>query len=507
VNLLRDAWIPIQGKAGIEFLRLQDLLCRDGDWRIETHRDDLNLSALQLAICLVQVCFPPNDFAELRARESTLMDQTEYLSRTEALVPWFNVIDERHPFMQVADTPRQEPKSLQKLLIGMPEPSSGSPSSNAFFNQSREIREVCLPMAAIMLFQQATNGVGLGGSFFAKSLKGDAPLTTLVYHEKLRRSVWRNVVSESAMPRETEPRVDDQYPTWVEPIRTKGDGKDRASAVTPSSSLCVRALFWQPARVLLDVIRESGVCDLTGKRSEVRARGFFSEPHKFGYIGSTFCRHPHSPVRIREGNTFSHMKWPDGLSFWRDATGLFWPHLEASQGVSPALVVTQHSALWFDEPLTVLLSGYSADNQKITARRHESYVFPAGWPAQMENTRLLMDEMVTVGEAIGKAGFTFAKFCGKSGWDKKLVKGFADSMRTAFLARAEPLMHATLREIEWDKIEQERLRLSSDLRRIAVAVFDDMTEAYTHSPSGLMGYVRGKRSLYAKLHVRTEVAA
>ena len=116
--------------------------------------------------------------------------------------------------MQTRGVTATDPTPIQKLLIGLPEGNN-----HAFFNDVGEVKHLSAGMAAIALFNQASNCPSFGGGFKG-GLRG-VPITTLITNQDLRKTVWSNVLHEESL-RNLLPNYDqhkNQAPVWVEPIK------------------------------------------------------------------------------------------------------------------------------------------------------------------------------------------------------------------------------------------------------------------------------------------------
>ncbi|MBU4374064.1 MAG: type I-E CRISPR-associated protein Cse1/CasA, partial [Euryarchaeota archaeon] len=338
MNLLVDDWIPVLYQGRFRHISLKDLLCKDEDWQISLNRDDMELAALQLVICLVQVVFMPSDSKELKRRMETPLTDAEY-EKGIAVFPDMFVLDHpKHPFMQTREVKGKE-VSLQKFFIGLPEKASTSPYAHAFFNEVNEVERACPSCAAIALFQQATNGVSLGGSPFPVGLKGMAPVTTLIYQQDLRKRIWVNVLSEEFLAERKiySTKPEDNMPTWKTPIRLNGKNAEAAHKIG-----FMRGLFWQPARVELTKGSENEiVCDFCGVKTTAHFTGFRQEPSPYKRVG--FWRHPYSPVDVVQK---SYFKFWSQVPTWANLSQFFWEKKSSDEGHSPALVITQHDKIW-----------------------------------------------------------------------------------------------------------------------------------------------------------------
>lgn len=61
MNLLTEQWIPVRPlpMEMPEKISLCQLLCGDGIWKLCLSRNDMELAALQLLVCLTQILFTP----------------------------------------------------------------------------------------------------------------------------------------------------------------------------------------------------------------------------------------------------------------------------------------------------------------------------------------------------------------------------------------------------------------------------------------------------------------
>jgi CRISPR system Cascade subunit CasA len=274
VDLLTDPWIPVRADGGAGPFRLltyPELLCRDGTWQVSVPRDDLELACVQLLVCMTQLMFLPEDDGTLRARLRARLTPEEFADGVAPCTQWFNLDHPTRPFMQSRGV-KGEWTSVQKLLPGLPEKTSTSASAHCFFNEVSEVRQIGGPIAAIALFNQASNSPSFGGGFKG-SLRGGAPITTLVAGNDLRETVWRNVLTLPRV-RERLPGYDVDFtrdqPTWVRPIK-------RQETVHWNEIGLVRGLFWQPARVEMLCAAEVSSCDVLGTQGQPVYTGFRKE--------------------------------------------------------------------------------------------------------------------------------------------------------------------------------------------------------------------------------------
>lgn len=217
MNLLEDAWVPVRADGGTGSFRLltyyQQLLCEPGNWQVSLPRDDLELACMQLLVCMSQVMFLPEDDQTLRKRLAEPLSPEAFDTGIAPCRDWFDLDHPTQPFMQSRGVDGKM-TTVQKLLPGLPEKTSAAPSAHCFFNDVTEIRHMSGPIAAVTLFNQASNSPSFGGGFQG-SVRGGGPITTLVAGANLREMVWRNVLTRPRI-RERQirmPRLDDDQPT------------------------------------------------------------------------------------------------------------------------------------------------------------------------------------------------------------------------------------------------------------------------------------------------------
>jgi CRISPR system Cascade subunit CasA len=231
MNLLLDPWIPVRSDEGAGAFRLltyRELLCHPGNWRVSLPRDDMELACLQLLISMTQVMFLPEDDEELLDRIDDPLTDPEFEAGIAPCADWFDLDHPNQPFMQTRGVQAREVTPIQKLLIGLPEGNN-----HCFFNEVGEVAALSAPAAAIALFNQAVNCPSFGGGFKG-SLRGGAPITTLVDGPDLRQQVWRNVLTRERIQANLpnwDPDLSQDRPTWIDPIKASRAGAERRTGV------------------------------------------------------------------------------------------------------------------------------------------------------------------------------------------------------------------------------------------------------------------------------------
>lgn len=484
MNLLEDPWIPVRaddGAGAFQLLTYRDLLCKPGQhWQISLPRDDLELACLQLLVCMTQVMFLPDDDAGLRQHLDAPLTQAEFDADIAPFLDWFDLDHPTQPFMQTRGVKATEPTPIQKLLIGLPEGNN-----HAFFNEAGEVGQVCGPVAAIALFNQASNCPSFGGGFKG-SLRGGAPITTLVFDRDLRRMVWRNVL--------TRPRVEERQiaalgpaqdqPTWVSPIAEK-------STVHWNQIGLMRGLFWQPARVELVKADQAHACDVLGGEATAGYSGFLKE--KFNFTVEGVWPHPHGAMNmsLKKGELEQRFaSFTTTAPAWTQLSEFVIPRgmsdKDAKEGSSPAGPISQFAAMPDGSKLSILIGGYQTNQASVLERRHELVGIASGW--QDDKSRL--PALVNLGKEVKKA--LYGKLMVASGGyvnkkHKTKLKGLGvDLQKTAeklFYARTEDLIQqAFSNELTWKEWPVARANFIEQIFRHGRGIFSELTEPYMAKP-------------------------
>ena len=103
MNLLIDEWIPVRLLEGgtPQQISLRELLCGGKKWELCLPRDDMELAAMQLLICITQALFTPKDAKALLARIVRSVTVEECEAATALYADWFCLNHPKQPFMQV----------------------------------------------------------------------------------------------------------------------------------------------------------------------------------------------------------------------------------------------------------------------------------------------------------------------------------------------------------------------------------------------------------------------
>jgi CRISPR system Cascade subunit CasA len=491
MNLLKDPWIPVRTDGGTGTFRLltyQQLLCETGNWQVSLPRDDMELACVQLLVCMTQVMFLPEEDRALRTRIANALSAADFAAGVKPCQDWFDLDHPTQPFMQSRGVKAAENTPIQKLLIGLPEGNN-----HAFFNAAGEVRHLSGALAAIALFNQASNSPSFGGGFKG-GLRGNAPITTLVYGQDLRATIWRNVLTR---PRLAErqiaiPGFSMDQPTWVKPIHEK-------DVIHWNEIGVVRGLFWQPARVELARAERLVPCDVLGGEPVHGYAGLRKE--KFNFTVEGTWPHPHGAMTMSLENgalkqQFSSFKFTEPA--WTLLSEFVVPRgindRDATEGSIPAGPISQADQLG-EGDLHLLIGGYGTKKALVLERRHELVSLAQGW----QDDRRRLPSLVGIGKSAKHALRGKLYFAVKGNKDRGL-KGIGVAIhKTAeklFYARTESLIHATFSNAltfkEWASV---RSAFAQQLAGHCRTIFEELTDPYTMNPELIPVIAWARRSL------------
>jgi len=500
VNLLIDPWIPVRADGGMgsfRFLTYRELLCEPGNWQVSLPRDDLELACVQLLVCMTQVMFLPESDQVLRARQTELVAPEPFAAGVAPYRDWFDLDHPMYPFMQSREVKAAEVTPIQKLLIGLPEGNN-----HAFFNEVGEVRVLSAPVVAIALFNQSSNSPSFGGGFKG-SLRGGAPITTLVNGNDLRETVWRNVLTRPRIQKRqiTVFGAGEDQPTWVKPIKEK-------ETIHWNEIGLLRGLFWQPARVELVRADTPASCDVLGGEPVPVYVGFRKE--KFNFTVEGLWPHPHGAMLLSTKKGLFEQRF---ASFTTTAPA--WTHLsefvvpsplvdDSKAGSVPAEPVTQASDVFHGESLHLLVGGYRTKQASVIERRHELMSLAQGW----SNEKGRMQQLVELGKE-AKSALRGKLYFAVQGNKDKGLKGIGaaihDTAEKLFYARTESLIHETFSNAltfrEW---KSAKATFTRQLAGHCRAIFEELTDPYAMKPELIPIIAWARRSLNADLRKLAE---
>lgn len=506
MNLLKDPWIPVRADGGTGtfcLLTYQQLLCESGNWQVSLPRDDLELACVQLLVCMTQVMFLPEDDKTLRARISKTLLPDEFAAGISPCCDWFDLDHPTQPFMQSRKVTGKL-TSVQKLLPGLPEKTSTAPGAHCFFNEVTEVRYISGAVAAIALFNQATNCPSFGGGFKG-SLRGGAPITTLVYGNGLCKTIWQNVLTRKRIEQRQIAMLgfDKDQPTWVKPIQE--------TTINWNEIGLVRGLFWQPARVELVKPEMVASCDVLGGKAVPVYAGFRCE--KFSFTVNGVWPHPHGAMTksLKKGDTKKgepekkleekFASFTTTVPAWTQLSEFVVPRSindeNAKEGSVPAGPITQANELG-DIGLHLLIGGYRTKQASVLERRHEMISLAQGWHDQGR-----LSKLVEIGNEAKKA-LRGKLYSAVQGNKEKRLKGIGaaihETAEKMFYARTESLIHETFsNELTFREWATARSAFAKQLAEHCCVIFEELTNPYALKPELIPVIAWARRNLNTDL--------
>jgi CRISPR system Cascade subunit CasA len=477
MNLLTEPWIPVRllPAGQPEKITLRRLLCEDDRWELCLPRDDMELAALQMLVCMAQVFFTPKDMGELKQRIVSPLPLDAFEAGCVPHNDWFQLDHPDFPFMQVQKVKAKEFTHMDKLLAGV----TGATNS-CFVNESGLGAFLCGGCAAVALFNQANNAPSFGGGFKG-SLRGGAPVTTLVQGEHLRQTIWFNVLSEDNVSADFpwHRNTLNQKPVWVETIK-------EGSNIPAQTIGLLRGLFWQPAHIeLLPPAKGEQPCSCCGFVAKKVYHGF--NKAKFNYIITDLWPHPHGAriVSIKKGTREEKF-----VSFTTTAPA--WTQLSRfvvqrqidgrEEGQEPAAVVRQAKRLI--RTLRLNIGGYRNNQASILDRRHETIFLNDGWSDKADVVHEFVGLAAGYRDALNKALYVFAKGYKEAKGTK--IKGAGVSVhevaKEQFYRRTEDAVLDTLACIDFANPAPFLLAMGTRLHEIDVELFEESVRPYLNDP-------------------------
>lgn len=495
MNLLTDNWIPVRPQeSGLpRQISLQTLLCENQAWELTLPRDDMELAALQLLICLVQVIFPPEDKKQWLDRLKNTVSEEEYTQSIQQYLEWLQLDHPEYPFMQVKGVEANIVTPMDKLLTGL-----DTSTNSRFVNEDGLGDGLCPGCTSIALYNQANNAPSFGGGFKYGIRGGKCFVSTFIQGNDLRSTLWLNVLTKQSMKLFFGESISngEQKPTWIVPIEEK-------STIQAHQIGFARGLLWQPGHIELVASNSKGQCSCCGHASEELYTGFSKA--KFKYTIGGFWHHPHSPhtLTVKDGE-----KQQKFVSFTLHLPA--WTQLsryvvkrdldEGNEGQEPALIIRQAKkyAGGSIKHLELLVGGYRNDSAKILERRHEMLLLNQGWDSHPNEIHDLVKHGMAYKTALRKALWIVAE-----GIRKTDIKGTGVKVHevgeTQFFRRTENTMLEALANIDFSNERPTFVDLDKKLTSICRDVFEALTKPYQHDPVLLRTIAIARRSLGKQL--------
>ena len=501
MNLLIEEWIPVRPlpTGAMKKISLKQLLCGNEAWELCLPRDDMELAAVQLLICMTQALLTPKSLDELKRRIAKPLTEADYDAAIKPFSDWFQLDHPTQPFMQVRAVIADKITPIDKLMPGL------NDSTNGCFVNERELGEyLCGGCAAIALFNRASCSPSFGGGFKSnlrdsrwpgKDGKGGlsgTPVTTLIQGDHLRRSVWLNVLEESNT--KTFQEASAQKPCWIEPIV--------AGEIIPAQKIgLARGLFWQPGHIELLPPVAATACSCCGCKTDLAYTTF--KKAKFKYTVTNIWPHPHTPRIMISKNGEVEEKF---VSFTTIAPS--WTQLsrfvvqqqvsDKTEGQQPSAVINQVRNVYGVNAakLHLMVGGYRNNQASVLERRHDVFTLNLGWDSKTEVVQYLVSLGRGYRAALYKALYVFVSGI-------KDVKGAGVKLHqegeAQFYRRSESTIENTLARIDFTAPEIELGRMRKSLKQIAEDIFEESTQPYLRDPELIRTLAVSRRILHKHL--------
>lgn len=514
MNLLTDEWIPVRPQLSgpPRQIDLQTLLCGNDHWEVALPRDDMELAALQLLICLVQVLMPPKDKKQWAERITKPVSPEELATATQGYQDWFQVDHPEYPFMQMKYKKNNSKiETLEKLFTGL-----DTSENSKFVNEPNLVAAVCQSCCAIMLFNYANNSPSFGGGpdgGFKYGIRGTCAISTFTRLNDLRSTIWANIMTQEFMCHNIPgwKNKEFQQPTWLERIPEKG--------IVPSSSIdLLRGLFWQPGCLQLGEPISGGRCSCCGHLAPKRIEHFFRAP--YGYKINGFWVHPHSPqlltIKTKKADistNFDYQRWNGSVPAWTQLAGIVVErdikiNRNTEIGQRTALVIKQFREFLSNQSgrTQLIVGGYRNSSAKIIERRHELLTLNRGWECHEEAICQLVDHGLKYLQALSRALRLFSvKEKGSNVETKrvglkykkknKVYYSLEEIGKSQFYRRSDELMTRVLADIDFGNPMPTFLVLDHELKQICESVFSELTFPYEHDPELFRTLAIARRSM------------
>lgn len=475
MNLLQDAWIPVKKGEDVFHISMKDLLCGEESFQLSHPRDDMELAALQLVVCITQCIFMPENKKERRKASMSPMAEAEYDDGIGDYAKWFSLDDKLYPFMQDTAAKDEVITGIQKLFPGMPE---GDGSATLFVSEDA-ITRACSSCTAIALFNQAANAPSFGGGTKGP-LRGSAPVTMFVYSPCLRKMVWENVLTSDWLEEKwVHADASENTPVWVDKIK-------RGADISTASIGLLRGFFWQPAYLFMEWKDkdEEIICPCCGRKSRRFCETFRKNKFAYNLVGT--WRHPHSPYcydeKKKEQYAVSFNK-NTGLPLWGRICELLPKQKDKiSMGSLP---IEQYIGNREGKRMPLVVGGYRNQKASITERRHEMFSISSDWISEKERLEELHNAILTAlsfCDHLRKTAYFFGKDIDKA---SKIPDGTANEAQSLFFQRTESLMH---KFIAVSRENASLYDLARNLKVICEEIFEEITKPYLGSVKAIKSY-------------------
>ncbi|MCA9524933.1 MAG: type I-E CRISPR-associated protein Cse1/CasA [Myxococcales bacterium] len=457
MNLLDLAWIPVRG-APRRWLTLAEVTRVPAD-AIAAPRADLTCGLLECLVGLAQLALQPDD--------DLLIDLDDAPPPADAfaagLAPWrsaFQLRGEGPLFLQEHDLPDDaDVVPIEKLFLD---------SSGDYFNKPGTTQALCPACAAAALYVHQSRA-NQGGRGYRTSLRGGAPLSTLVvpaprapapggtlwrtiFHNLLRAEVLGQLASGPL-------RAEAIFP-WLLP--------ERPDQLTTLDVHPLHLWWGMPRRVRLCWTDAPGTCDLCGEAADATAHAFQRVSLGINYTGA-FC-HPQNPILEDKLGPRCLATSADGVRY-KDWLGLVAGSQGKDQQITHAAVIRAAHEQGYT--LQIRAFGYAMSSAKPLAWHDRTLPLLDAGPA---DAGVLA---AWIGLAIEAAGYVRSQLLGQivAAWTTGKLRGDTAPISNAFWEETEADFFAGVAAVRTGAGTPEARETASEAWRLALirhatALFD-----------------------------------
>jgi CRISPR system Cascade subunit CasA len=491
MNLLTDAWIPVQHQGSYQKISLQQLLCGEQSGELCLPRDDMELACLQLLCAMTQVLFIPRDKKALGQYIREPITPEAYADACRGKMDWFDLDHPETPFMQTRGlTGKFNP--INKIMAGI-----NDGTNKTFLNDESISTVLCQPCASIFLFNHSSNCPSWCGGVKA-GIRGAAPATTLLLTDTLRKTIWVNVLTSEYIDKYG--YHDNDNFCWIDAVPQVGvinkikKGKD-VNLITLGLK---RGLFWQPAHIEL-ILEPIEKCSCCGSVAEKGYKNFIFEKFSYEYQGN--WKHPYSPrvFEINKGEKeFRFISYRDKTPLWTQLPQIIFDNNDEKGGSEVAPVIEQLQSLYVSGKLSLIVGGYECSKATIVKRHHDSLFLSNNWIENRSRYLSVISIGLNYKNALRMAIYCFIcnSIISPSKNNKEKINRICSEIDAIYYSETEGVIMDSLALLS-SGIENENL--SSDLKAIVLRIFDQQTKPYSHEPKMLKALALARRSLYKSL--------
>lgn len=519
LNLISDAWLPVRRQHGeretIAPWQITSKWETDPVVSLDAPRADFNGSLIQFLIGLLQTTSPPASEREWRKWFFVPPSSDSLRKAFEAIAPSFNLAGDGPRFMQDLELSTGTETGVASLLLETPGGNTERHNTDLFTKRGQSARQcpACLAMALYNLQTNASSG-GVG---HRTSLRGGGPLSTVITADTLWGAAWLNVLPKSTFGAlagdPTKSQQSDVFP-WLAPCRTSE--KNTGKPTTPLDVHPLQMYWGMPRRIRVNLEQvEEGVCEVCGTSKADLVTTYLTKNYGTNYEGA--WQHPLSPYgRDKEGMPLPRHPQPDGLAY-RHWLGLVVHDQE--RDIRPAAVVTHfiNNGRWrvLEERLgnrtpRLWCFGYDMDNMK--ARCWYESTMPLVHVGD-EFASQFAGETARLVKAADFTAFLLRTNL-KKAWYKSPgdVKGDLTFINSRFWQETESGFYRQVEAIarslkNGEDVEDLRREWLTVLRRHALTIFDDLSQAGHFSAADPKRVALARRDLNRAMHPKSKKMA